>query len=468
MESSVNHTNLEKFFNPSSVVVIGASNAAFNLGATICKTLKEDIAFSGDVFAVNRGGEDVHGAPGFKSVGDIGRPVDLAVILAPAAVVPGFVRDCGENGIRNIVIESSGFSEQGTDGRRLQAEIADAARRHSMRIIGPNCLGILDNRNHFSCLYGANQLVQKTVQKPGTVSYVIQSGGVGGLVVERLMEDLPGVNKMVCIGNKSDVDESDFIDYFTSDSTEVIGLYLENVQRGTKLMAAARRCPKPILVYKSGVSEAGSAAALSHTAGMANNDAVFEGACRQAGLIRLRSPEELHALPKMFIDMPLLAGKHIAVFTNSGAFGSIGADLLAETPLVMARFTSRTRESLSRLPGVFNADNPVDIGPALPEVYLQIYDILLSDPGVDGLLHVVGMWRDYVADVMSELVELCRRRRKPAALFCFNGMKRVQAARAEKNLPLFSTLEEAVRALVVSHQQFHYLQKKEKKHGPAH
>lgn len=461
MKTQLKMSDMDNFFNPSTIVVIGASNADFNLGATICKTLKEDIPYSGEVFAVNRGGEDVHGAKGYKSIGDIERAVDLAVILAPAAVVPGFVRDCGQKGIRNIVIESSGFSEQGSDGERLQAEIHEAAGIHQMRIIGPNCLGILDNHKAFCCLYGANQLVKKTITKPGTVSYVIQSGGVGGLVVERLMEDLPGVNKMACIGNKSDVDESDFIDYFNTDNTSVIAMYLENVVRGDKLMNAARRSKKPILVYKTGRSEAGSAAAVSHTAGMANNDAVFDGACRQAGIIRLQSAEELHALPKMFTEMPLLTGKRIAVFTNSGAFGTIGADLLADTDLVMAQFSAETREKLGRLPGVFNAGNPVDIGPALPQIYLQIYDILLSDGNVDGLLNIVGMWRDYVADVMSALVELCRRHGKPAALFSFNAMTRVQAARADKSLPLFNTLEEAVRALVVSHQQFSYLNKKE-------
>ncbi len=454
---------MDKFFNPSSVVVIGASNADFNLGATICKILKEDIGYSGRVYAVNRGGEDVHGASGFTSVGDIQDDVDLAVIITPAAVVPAFVQNCGEKGIRNIVIESSGFSEQGEEGKRLQAEIDEAARNHQIRIIGPNCLGILDNHQKFCCFYGANQLISQAIKKPGAVSYVIQSGGIGGLVLERVAEDVSGINKVVCIGNKSDVDETDFIDYFSTDNTKVMGLYLENVIHGGKLMASAMRAKKPVLVFKSGRSEAGSAAAVSHTAGMANNDAVFEGACRQAGIIRLKSAEELYSLPKMFTEMPLLAGNRIAIFTNSGAFGSIGADLLADTDLVMAEFSPETREKLSRLPGVFNAGNPVDIGPALPQVYLEIYDILLAAGEVDGLLHIVGMWRDYVTDVMGELVALCQRHQKPAALYCFNAMARVQAARTDKKLPIFNTAEEAVRALVVSYEQFRYLGKKQDK-----
>jgi acyl-CoA synthetase (NDP forming) len=460
----INHLEtsyMDKFFNPSSVAVIGASNADFNLGATICKILKEDIGFSGRVYAVNRGGEAVHGSPGFQSVCDIQDEVDLAVIIAPAAVVPAFVKDCGKKGIRNIVIESSGFSEQGEDGKRLQTEIDEAAQYYQMRIVGPNCLGILDNHRKFCCFYGANQLIMQAIQKPGAVSYVIQSGGIGGLVMERLAEDVSGLNKVVCIGNKSDVDETDFIDYFNMDNTKVIGLYLENIVHGKKLMTSAMRTKKPVLVFKSGRSEAGSAAAVSHTAGMANNDAVFEGACRQAGIIRLKSAEELYSLPKMFTEMPLLAGNRIAIFTNSGAFGSIGADLLAETDLVMAKFSQETRDKLSRLPGVFNAGNPVDIGPALPQIYLEIYDILLGSGEVDGLLHIVGMWRDYVTDVMGELVTLCQRYQKPAALYCFNAMARVQAARTHKNLPIFNTAEEAVRALVVSYQQFHYLRKKQ-------
>ena len=309
---------------------------------------------------------------------------------------------------------------------------------------------MLDNRNRFCCLYGANQLVRKSVETAGTVSYVIQSGGVGGLVVERLMEDLPGVNKMVCIGNKSDVDESDFIDYFTTDNTEVIGLYLENVQRGNKLMAASLRCPKPILVYKSGVSEAGSAAALSHTAGMANNDAIFDNACKQSGIIRLESIDELHSLPKMFTEMPLLKGRRIAAFTNSGAFGSIAADLLVEAGLQMTRLAPRTQERLKKAGQVFNIANPVDIGPAPPQTYLDIFDILLSADEVDGLLPLLSVWQPFVIDCLAELLKMCKHYAKPAAIYTPNAVAKSIAIRVKHRIPIFETARQAVRALSVS------------------
>jgi acetyltransferase len=458
----VNSANLDIFFNPSSVVVIGASNAASNLGSTICKVLGVDIGYPGRVYAVNRAGEDVYGAKGFQSLDDISEPIDLAVIITPAFVVPGFVRKCGEKGIQNIVIESAGFSEAGEEGKRLQREIDEAARLYSIRIIGPNCLGILDNHSRFCCLYGSNHLAPQSVKHPGSVSYVVQSGGMAALLAGRLVEDVSGINKMVSLGNKSDLDEADFIDYFDTDNTEVIGLYLESIGDGRKLMKSVRQTRKPVLVYKTGKSEAGSAAVLSHTAGMAQNDAVFDGACRQAGMIRLTAPEELYTLPKMLTEMPLLTGKRIAVFTNSGAFGTIGADLLADTDLVMAPFSAETKAKLEKLPGVFNAGNPVDIGPAPPEVYLEIYSILLNAGEVDGILHMVSMWRDFVSDVMETLVGLCRTHQKPAALYAFSEMEILRKAQLEKRLPLFSAAQEAVRALTISYQQHQSMQKKEK------
>lgn len=465
MNVKIKDSQLDKFFNPASVAVIGASNTPFNLGATICTCLKEYIRFPGPVFAVNRKGEAVSGCPGYSAVTDIPQDIDLAVIITPAAVVPRFVKECGEKGIRNIIIESAGFSEQGTDGTALQSEIDGYARRYGIRLLGPNCLGVLDNMSRFCCFYGAYQEIMDVFDKPGGVSYVIQSGGVGVLIIESLMDDVQGINKMVSIGNKTDVDEADLIEYFSGDNTRVIAMYLENVMHGEKLMNVARRVKKPILVFKSGRTEEGTAAALSHTAGMANNDAVFDSACRQAGIIRLRSISEIYSLPKMLTEMPLLRGNRIAAFTNSGAFGSISADLMVEAGLRMPRLEPATRERLLKIRGVFNVNNPVDIGPAPPQVYLDIFEILLSAEEVDGLLLMSSIWRDFVIDVIKEVVKMCKRYDKPAAIYTPNSVGRIISVRKKFNLPLFDTMEEAVRALVVSHEQFRYLQKKESRYG---
>ena len=338
---------MEKFFDPKSVVVIGASNTPFNLGSTICNMLKDYLQYNGAVYAVNSKGEDVNGYPGFSSVIDLPETPDLAVIIVAAKNVPNIINDCARKGIKRIIIESAGFSEGGEDGKAMQHEIDDVARINGIRIMGPNCLGTLSTRNKFCCFYGVNpSLVEmkQIFEAPGNISYIIQSGGIVVLVMESLYYDLVGVNKIVSIGNKCDVDEADLIDYFQNDETQVIGIYLENMDKGRKLMDAAKKSRKPILIYKVGKTPEGARAAISHTAGMANNDLIFESACKQAGIIRLQSIDELHSLPKMFTEMPLLKGKQIAMFTNSGAFGSISADLLVEADLQVVRLASQTQE----------------------------------------------------------------------------------------------------------------------------
>ena len=454
---------MERFFDPKSVVVIGASNAPFNLGATICNMLKDYLSYPGAVYAVNSKGEQVNGYAGYSSVLDLPEAPDLAIVIVAARNVPGIIRDCARKGIKRIVIESAGFSEGGELGAAMQREIDKVAKASGMRMMGPNCLGTLSTRDKFCCFYGVNpSLVEmnQIFESPGTMSYIIQSGGVAVLVMESLYYDLVGINKVVSIGNKCDVDEADLIDYFQSDQTEVIGIYLENLADGRKLMEAARKSVKPVLIYKVGKTKEGALAAMSHTAGMANNDWIFENACKQAGIIRLQSIDELHSLPKMFTEMPLLTGKRIAAFTNSGAFGSIAADLLVEAGLKMVRLSSQTQEKLKKAGQVFNIKNPVDIGPAPPQTYLDIFDILLSADEVEGLLPLLSVWQPFVIDCLLELLKMCKHYNKPAAIYTPNAIAKSIAIRAKHRIPIFETAEQAVRALSVSHTYYESLLKR--------
>ena len=462
---------MDTFFNPESVAIIGASNSPFNLGATICRTLREYSSFGGQVYAVNRKGESVHGCEGFVSVTDIPGNVDLAVIITPAEVVPSFVKQCGEKGIGHIIIESAGFSEGGERGRAMQREISETARVHGIRIMGPNCLGVLNARNQFCCFYGVLEDSFETfMSEPGIISYIIQSGGVAGVVLESLMKDVVKANKVISIGNKSDVDEADMIEYLArDDTTEVIGMYLENIQHGRKFLDVARGVRKPILVFKVGRTDEGALAAQSHTAGMANNDALFEGVCRQAGIIRVRSISELHSLPKIFTNMPPLRGRRIVVFTNSGAFGGITADLLVDAGLEMARLSPETQERLSRTGQIFNVSNPIELGPALSmQTFLDIFDILLSSDEVDGLLPVPSLWHPMIIDAIGGLVKKCRHYRKPAAIYTPNAVHKTVSYRKEYQVPLFESPEEAVRALQVSYRQYLYSSRKDAESYPVY
>lgn len=454
---------METFFNPQSVAVVGASNTLFNLAGTICNLLKHN-NYHGRVYAVNRKGESVHGCPGYTSVLDIPDTVDLAVLLLSAQHVPQIVSDCGKKGIKNIIIESAGFSEAGEEGLKLQSEMEGYLRQYGMRLLGPNCLGTLNTHNGFCCFYGfVPEKYGDGFIAPGTISYIIQSGGIGVLVLDSFHKDVCKVNKMVSIGNKSDVDEADLIDYFNRDNTEVIGMYLENVRNGSKLMEAAKKVKKPILAFKVGRTSEGSKAAMSHTAGMANNDVIFDSACRQSGIIRLKSISELHSMPKMFTTMPLLRGNRIAVITNSGAFGGIAADLLVEAGLEMAVLSDDTQARLAKTGQLFNAKNPVDLGPAMAkQMFLDIFEILLSCDEVDGLLPVPNVWQDAVLEAIIELVKMCRHYDKPAALYIPNAIEKILGIRAKYQIPVFESPEEATRALAVSHQQHNYLLKKER------
>ncbi len=454
---------MDLFFNPKSVVIVGASNAPFNLGATICNMLKDYLHYSGSVYTVNSKGETVNGCPGFASIRDLPEAADLAVIIVSAKNVPGVIRDCAAKGIKRIVIESSGFAEGGEIGAAMQREIDDIARTHGIRMMGPNCLGTLSTRDRFCCFYGVNpSLVEmnQIFETPGTMSYIIQSGGIVVLVMESLYYDLVGINKIVSIGNKCDVDEADLIEYFQNDETEVIGMYLENITYGPKLMEAAKKSHKPILIYKVGKTKEGALAAMSHTAGMANNDAIFENACKQAGIIRLHSIDELHTLPKMFTEMPLLKGKRIAAFTNTGAFGSIATDLLVQAGLRMAHISPQTQEKLAKAGQVFNVKNPVDIGPAPPQTYLDIFEILLSAPEVDGLLPLLSVWQPFVIDCLLELLKICKHYQKPAAIYTPNAVTKSIAIRAKHRIPIFETVEQSVRALAASQAYYESLVKR--------
>ncbi len=451
---------METFFDPKSIVVIGASNSPFNLGATICNMLKDYLHYTGAVYVLNSKGEMVNGYAGYSSILALPETPDLAVIIVAARNVPGIIKDCAFKGIKRIIIETAGFSEGGKDGEAMQREISDIARVNGIRIMGPNCLGTLSTRKKFCCFYGVNpSLVEmgQIFEAPGDISYIIQSGGVAVLVMESIYYDIVGVNKVVSIGNKCDVDEADLIDYFQHDETEVIGIYLENVANGRKLMEAARKSRKPILIYKVGKTPEGAMAAMSHTAGMANNDSIFDCACKQARIIRLKSIDELHSLPKMFTQMPLLKGKRIAAFTNSGAFGSIAADLLVEAGLQMSRLSPQTQEKLKKAGQVFNIKNPVDIGPAPPQTYLDIFDILLSADEVDGLLPLLSVWQPFVIDTLLELMKMCKHYDKPAAIYTPNAIAKSIAIRAKHRIPIFETSEQAVRALSVSNEYYESL-----------
>jgi acetyltransferase len=453
--------SMDAFFNPRSIAIIGASNKPFNLGATICEYLTF-LNYDAKIYAINRKGEDVKGCKGYQSLLEIPHDVDLAIILTPAPTVPDVIEECGKKGIQAVIIETAGFTEEGEYGKQLQKQVNEIAKRYTIRFIGPNCLGTLNAHNRFCCFFGARPGEYDGVfERPGDISYVIQSGGVGVLIMDSLRSDIVNVNKMMSIGNKEDIDEADCIDYFNTDGTKVIGMYLESIKNGKRFLEAAKHSSIPILVYKVGRTNEGAKAAMSHTAGMANNDIIFDAACRQVGIIRCKAISELHSMPKIFTTMPLLKGKRIAIFTNSGAFGGITSDLLVEAGFEIPTLSGQLQQRIAQCGKLYNVSNPIDLGPTLSlQTFIDIFTTLLSSDEIDGICAVPNVWQQVVIDGILELMKLCKEYDKPAGIYIPNAVDRILKVRTAYSIPSFESPEEAVRALQISYQYYCASQKK--------
>ena len=310
-----------------------------------------------DVFVVNPKAQGALDVPSYATIAAIPAPVDLAVISSPAATVAGILEECGQAGVKAAVIISSGFSEMGN--KAGEAEIKAIAARHGIRIVGPNCAGII-NTSHRLCP------TMETLPPPGPVALISQSGALAGVVLGWAARDGLGISKFVSYGNRSDINEVDLLEYLANDEeTRVVGLYIETVSDGRAFMAAAAKCAarKPVIVIKAGRGESGQRATLSHTGSLAGSDAVYDAALRQCGAIRVESAEEMFDLCRGFVGIPQgIRGRRIAIVTNSGGPSILAADRAEVVGLDVAEPGPAIRAKLaSFLPPHAALKNPIDL-----------------------------------------------------------------------------------------------------------
>ena len=310
-----------------------------------------------DVFVVNPRAQGALDVPSYATIAAIPASVDLAVISSPAATVAGILEECGQVGVKAAVIISSGFSEMGN--KAGEAEIKAIAARHGIRIVGPNCAGII-NTSHRLCP------TMETLPPPGPVALISQSGALAGVVLGWAARDGLGISKFVSYGNRSDINEVDLLEYLASDEeTRVVGLYIETVSDGRAFMAAAAKCAarKPVIVIKAGRGESGQRATLSHTGSLAGSDAVYDAALHQCGAIRVESAEEMFDLCRGFVDIPQgIRGRRIAIVTNSGGPSILAADRAEAVGLDVAEPGPAIRAKLaSFLPPHAALKNPIDL-----------------------------------------------------------------------------------------------------------
>jgi acyl-CoA synthetase (NDP forming) len=375
--------SLRQFFEPKEVVLVGARRS-FGFGYGIPLFLQKQ-GWGNRLFLVNSAGGQLHGQKVYKRVQEVPSTVDLAIVIVPSAAVPGVMEQIGESGIKRVIIESAGFAEIGERGVALQERVKAIGMRYGIRIIGPNCVGVVNTENKFCSV----ELLEESLAT-GPLSIIAQSGVFGNILLDHLIDCGLSISKAVTLGNRVDVDEADVLDYLDRDpATRVIMVYLEGAARGRRLVeslsSVAQR--KPVLILKSGRTEAGKQATASHTGSLSGEDHIYRAAFAQAGAIRAENLSQLIDLARVFTTQPLSRGNRLGIITTSGSLGALATDVAVSGGLVVPPLSpSIVRKVREISPGWMNVKNPLDIGPS--GIFSKLLPMLLGDPGIDMVLAI--------------------------------------------------------------------------------
>ena len=377
---------LDSIFAPHSVAVIGASDRAGSVGRAVLWSLVSS-PFGGTVYPVSDKRSSVLGIKAYKSVADLPESVDLAVVVTPAATVPGIIGDCIEAGVGGAIIISAGFKEHGEQGKELERQILERIQGTHLRVIGPNCLGVMNP------ITGLNATFASNIARPGNVGFISQSGALCTAILDWAQKELVGFSAFVSVGSMLDVDWGDLIDYLGNDPrTQSIVMYMESVGDARSFLSAAREVSlnKPIIVIKAGRTEAAAQAAASHTGSLTGSDEVLEAAFRRCGVLRVQTIADLFYMAEVLAKQPRPKGPRLAIVTNAGGPGVLAADGLFSNGGQLAQLSEESMKALNEiLPPHWSHNNPIDmLGDALPERYAKVFDIAAHDPNIDGLLAI--------------------------------------------------------------------------------
>jgi len=450
------------FFNPKSIAVIGASTKPGKIGYAVLKNLLDFYNNGGKVYPINPKAEEILGLKAYKSILDVPGNVDMAVVVIRSENVPAIIDDCAKKGVRNIVIISGGFKELGGKFRDLEVEIAERAKKHGIRIIGPNCIGVYDPRTKVDTFFQPKERMLRP--GPGSVAFLTQSGTYGIILLEWSAIDGLGVSKFVSYGNKMDVDEADLLLYLLEDEeTKVIGVYLEGLGDGRKFFEAAKKVTKkkPVIVLRGGWSELAARAALSHTGFLGGKGRIYEAAFKQSGIIQARSLEELYDMTKALAKQPVARGGKVAMVSNGAGPMVQAVDYLSEAGLELSNLTDDTKKKLREALSPFVVvDNPVDLtGSATPRDYEIALENLIDDPSVDMIfvffVHQNAPMSEEIVNIMGRINEIANRKGKPILIGAAGGPYTISINKKIEGLgiPTYPTPERlvaAAKALYVS------------------
>jgi len=451
---------LESFFAPRSVAVIGASREEGKVGHDVLRNLVQ-YGFRGRIYPVNPKATEILGLPCFPSVEAVPGEVDLAVVVVPARVAVAVMEECARKKVAAVIIITAGFRETGREGAELERRIVEVARGAGMRVVGPNCLGIINTHAELNASFAAGMPAK------GAIAFFSQSGAFGTAILDWAIGTGIGFSKFISVGNKADVDETTLLEAIGGDSeSDVVLGYVESVERGGEFMRVAGEVSKrkPIILFKSGGTAAGARAASSHTGALAGSDRAYSAAFGQSGVLRARKVMDLFDWGLAFSYQGRIRGPHVALVTNAGGPGIIATDAIEESSLKMASFTKETVEVLrAHLPATANLYNPIDvIGDAKADRYEVAIRAALADPGVDGLIVLLTPQTSTECVPTAEVIAREAAGTDKPVLACFMGGPRVESGAKllmERRVPVYDFPERAVSAMDAMYRQHRWMER---------
>ena len=447
--------NLDSIFNPKSIALIGASDEEGSVGYILMKNLTE-MGYNGIVYPVNIHKPEILGKKAYPGIPQLPQTVDLAIIATPAATVPDIVEQCGIAGIRGLIIISAGFKEVGKSGKILEEKIIEIKKKYDMRIIGPNCLGIIHPD------IGLNATFISKKQKTGSIAFISQSGALGSAILDLAAHENINFSNFVSVGSMIDVNFGDLIDYFGTDpKTRSILMYIEGITDARKFMSAARHFSrtKPIIVVKSGRSVESAKAAASHTGAITGEDMVYDAAFKRAGIVRVKDIADLFNCAEAIGKQPLPKGPNLAIITNAGGPGVMASDSIISLGGKLAQLSSETIEKLnSILPSHWSKGNPIDLlGDANALRYVAAAEACFSDENVDCVLIIyTPQGSSDPAEIAVKILDLYKNKKFSKPYFTsFMGYEDVEKANhilTDNGVPTYSTPEQAVSTYMYMYQ----------------
>jgi acetyltransferase len=446
---------MEKLFYPESIAIVGLSSSANNIPRIVLENLIR-WGYKGRIFGINPRVGDAHvdGIKMYKDVRDLPVVPDLVFIMIPARLIPDVMDSCGRAGVKRMAIPSGGFNESGDEGRKLSELVLQKARQYGIRFVGPNGVTVANTANGL-CL----PFVPSFSPPKGGLSIISQSGGVGLMLWNLMTDENVGMAKFASIGNKLDLDEVDFLEYFGRDpETKVIGMYLESIPRGDRLIEAASRIDKPIIILKSNTTSAGQKAAMSHTAALANNEDIINTAFERAGIIRINHFNDFISMAKVF-ELPPMRGNRMMIMSPAGGFTVMMADLCEESGFAFADPGASFYDSLkdSSNAGVINFSNPLDMGDIYDtKAYPNIFFSVMHNTHVDGTVFVTQwpemprgediFYKMFHTDLSKEVAGTILSSGKPLGICLFGLSATISKIKQNLDFPIFNNAAEMIRA----------------------